>query len=368
MRVLVAWILGSTGVFSLLCLKEFVAHEYLAIARFVGRLLVRIATFLIPQSERNYLRAECLAWLRDAPAPLCLSLYIAFVLCPRTWLRHHLKAGTRRRHRLRALLTAGSLAAAGVVTSITVLSSFMHPGAVSLAPGPDPGPLWTMRASGSRALSPDGRILASVGPDRTIILWDLTDRTHPARLSTLTGHTNQVDAVAFSPDGHTLASASLDGTARLWDVTDLAHPAYLAILTGGHTNQIDAVAFSPDARVLASASLDGTALWNVSDPAHPTRLSTLTGQTNQVDAVAFSPDARVLASASLDGTAWLWDVSDPAHPTRLSTLTGQTNQVASVAFSPDGGTLAITLLHGTTMLWDVTDPAHPTRRVIPIAT
>jgi WD40 repeat protein len=45
----------------------------------------------------------------------------------------------------------------------------------------------------------------------------LTDLAHPTLLGPpLTGHTSNVEAVAFSPDGHTLATGSTDHTVRLW--------------------------------------------------------------------------------------------------------------------------------------------------------
>jgi WD40 repeat protein len=49
-----------------------------------------------------------------------------------------------------------------------------------------------------------------------------TRRLHAEMLSrpraTLTGHTDQIEGLAFSPDGKLMASASKDGTARVWDV------------------------------------------------------------------------------------------------------------------------------------------------------
>jgi len=47
-------------------------------------------------------------------------------------------------------------------------------------------------------------------------LWDLTDPHHPGPEATLTGHTDNVNAVAFSPDRHTLATGSYDEAVRLW--------------------------------------------------------------------------------------------------------------------------------------------------------
>jgi WD40 repeat protein len=64
--------------------------------------------------------------------------------------------------------------------------------------------------------SPDGRILASASSDHTVRLWDY-DTRQPLGLP-LTGHTDEVFAVAFSPDGRTLASSGKDENVWIWDV------------------------------------------------------------------------------------------------------------------------------------------------------
>ena len=68
------------------------------------------------------------------------------------------------------------------------------------------------------ALSPDGRWIASAGPDDAARVWDASTGTLRA---VLTGHDARVAAVDFSPDGATLATASWDGAARLWNLATL---------------------------------------------------------------------------------------------------------------------------------------------------
>ena len=165
------------------------------------------------------------------------------------------------------------------------------------------------------AISPGGRLVATGGEDRTVILRDAaTGRAvHPP----LEGHFCWVYSVAFAPDGRALSSAgglepgapltsrlasvSGDGEIRLWDVT--TGREVLAIRS--HGNLVRGVAFHPDGSRLASASLDRTIkLWDATTGGE---VLTLRGHAGGVQGVAFSPDGHLLASAGADGTVRVWD-------------------------------------------------------------
>ncbi|MFJ9728103.1 AAA family ATPase [Streptomyces sp. NPDC101209] len=208
--------------------------------------------------------------------------------------------------------------------------------------------------------SPDGHLLATASADRTVRLWDVTDRTRPRALGKpLTGHTSWVSSAVFSPDGRTLASASDDGTVRLYDIRDPHHPKPLGAPLTGHDGTIYLIAFSPDGRTLATANEDHTVrLWGMAS-GRPRSLTTLTGHSAAVRSLAFSPDGRTVAAGGDDDAVMLWDVRDRHHPQRTGpVLTGHTGTVHSVAFSPDGRTLASGSVDDTVRLWDVSDPAR----------
>jgi len=63
------------------------------------------------------------------------------------------------------------------------------------------------------AFSPSGDIVATSYIDDTIDLWNTETGE---RLSTLSGHTNEISQVSFSPSGALLVSTSFDGTIRFW--------------------------------------------------------------------------------------------------------------------------------------------------------
>jgi WD40 repeat protein len=78
-------------------------------------------------------------------------------------------------------------------------------------------------------ISPDGTWLATIGWNRKARIW-AADGTPRA---TLTGHDDEVRAVAISPDGTWLATASGDGTARIWTAFQAGAPAGTVIRVDG---------------------------------------------------------------------------------------------------------------------------------------
>jgi WD40 repeat protein len=194
----------------------------------------------------------------------------------------------------------------------------------------------------SVAFNHTGTILASGGNEKVIRFWDVETHKQVDKLNEPSGS----EKVAFSSDGNLFASASV-GTVGLWDV-DMSKKWSHA----GHDGQnVLNVAFSPDSKHLASSSSDKTViLWDV---ASGEQKKTLSGHEDEIEGLAFSPtDDTLLVSASRDKTIRFWDIGVKPLVPRGDQLS-DTAKVMDVAFSPDGTFLASSNYAGGLQLWDV---------------
>jgi WD40 repeat protein len=119
-------------------------------------------------------------------------------------------------------------------------------------------------------------------------------------LVSLTGHTDQINALAFSHDGTLLASVSNDHTTRIWSTNSWQHLATLR----GHSGPVTSVSFSKNGTLFATASDDTTiAVW---DRNSLTQSETLKGHTDSVLNVVFCGASDWLASTSADRKIMVW--------------------------------------------------------------
>jgi WD40 repeat protein len=191
------------------------------------------------------------------------------------------------------------------------------------------------------ALSPDGKLIATVDSGDRIAVWDAASGRRIALFTEHAGHRTQgfrADLwLRFSPDGALILSSDATGAGFVWNAR-----------TGRVLNRIDSVpapatmpgprnvAISADDRYAATAaSWDNAA--HVYRVGRAKELLSLSGGPNGVDDVAFNRD-DLIATISEDGVR-LWDNREPSPIEILTAPVGGFG--TGVGFSQDGQTLDI---------------------------
>ncbi len=265
-------------------------------------------------------------------------------------------------------------------TAATAGSATLHP---SRTLGPFQAGVMTV------AYSPDGKVLASGGQERSILLWDTTTWTSRGPLGKFGG---DVVSFSFSPDGMRLASvtSAADSSAiRLWDVAN----AELAKVLGGPNPGMWGVAYSPDGRTVACGGWDRAVhLFDVASGEEERAIPNVVSK--YLRALAISPDGKLIATGG-SGPTRLWDAATgqevvPQHtlPAELcpsflppkgdllagwsyaagrvivceipdgqvrATWRAQPGYIEGLAVSPDGRFIASLGREGAVHLWSVAD-------------
>lgn len=215
-------------------------------------------------------------------------------------------------------------------------------------------------------LSPDGRLMMTVGSDTKVLLWDL----HTGQLvRSMAGHTGFVTFGKFNRDGTKFASCSQDGSVRVWDVAT-GKQEYVFMAEGGQKKVTWAVAFSPDGETVAVTNDDGSiTLWDLRTGMVKMPIDTLKPHNEGIRYIEYTADGTRLLTSSSDMTVAIVDVRTgevlhrfihhedgplAENPTREQiTEFLRLRIVNGVQLTPDGKVLISCGYDGLVKFWDV---------------
>ncbi|TWU39013.1 Serine/threonine-protein kinase PknB [Novipirellula aureliae] len=148
--------------------------------------------------------------------------------------------------------------------------------------------------------SSDGKLIASVGSDKVVRIFDAETLVERNAMS---GHDGPIYGVRFAPKGSLIASVGWNANVRVWNTDTGKEVSNLK----GSEGDIWGVSFCGEGTHLVTGEQGGAArVWDL-ESGKP--ITTLRGHSSAVHNVSLDRVAHRIATSSRDGTIRVWDMS-----------------------------------------------------------
>ena len=161
------------------------------------------------------------------------------------------------------------------------------------------------------------------------------------------GHQSQVYGVAFSPDAKLVASCGYDKSIKLWDLA--AKREIRSIPVESKTDlAVYGVAFSLDGKSLLASYSDGLVRQFETETGKPQRQ--LAGAKGALYSLSLQKQGTLIAAGGLDKAVYLWKAGDGQLERSLA---GHDDDIYRVQFNPAGTRLLSLGYSGQIRVWDL---------------